>query len=165
MILESGLHHKSLPSIAALPVTADTLEQRAEPRLCRSSPRQPRRWFSTNHIDGSGAIQAPEETLPKFCGRTGQSAPGQPRRSPCPRRRSYRYECAPLLSSTVCFKTKRQRAFQIKTLKMYKQQLSHTRELITLVGVFLLKTGKIIFNSSEFVRSYSLIKVKARKTH
>lgn len=48
---------------------------------------------------------------------------------------------------------------------MYKQQLTHMRELITLVGVFLLKTGKIIFNISVFVRSYSLIKVKVRKTH
>lgn len=164
-MLEWGLHHKSLPSIITLPVTADTPKQWAEPRLCWSKPRQPQHQLSTNRVDGSGAIQAPEETLPSLHGWMEQSTPGQPRHSPCPRWCSSRNKCTPLLSGSVCCRTKCQWAFQIKTLKMYEQQLSHARELITLVGFFLLKTGKIIFNISVFICSYSFIKLKARKTH
>lgn len=155
-MLKPGLRHKSLPSIIALPVTAATTEQRAEPQLFRSSLRCPQHYSSINCVNGSGAVQAPEENLQ-------DSMPGQPCCSPCPRWCTPRNKCTPLLSSAVCFKTKCQWAFQIKTLKMYEQQLSHTRELITLVEFFFSKTD--IFNISVFACSSSFVKLKARRAH
>lgn len=162
-MLESSLHHKSLPSIKPLPVAADLSEQRAESQPCWSHPGQPRCQFSTNHVDGSGAIPAPEKCWQTSAGQ-GRALWGSPA-ALLPRWCSCRNKCPPLRSSTACFGTKCQRASQIKTLKMYEQQLSHTRKLITVGELFLLRSGQAIFNIPVLSPSYGANKLSTRKTH
>lgn len=111
----------------------------------------------------SGAIPAPEESWQTSAGQ-GRALWGSPA-ALLPRWCSCRNKCPPFQSSTVCLRTKCQWAFQIKTLKMYEQQLSHTRKLITVGELFLLRSGQAVFNITVLIPSYSANKLNTRKTH
>lgn len=121
-------------SIKPLPVAADPSEHRAEPPKTASIliQHRPCGWqWSDSSTWG---------ILASFC-RAGQSTLGQPWCSPA-QMVQLQEQMSSFAEQHRLFRNKMSVSFQIKTLKMYEEQLSHMRKLITVGELFLLRLGQ-----------------------